>query len=438
MTAIARHEGNLPSGSPYLIEVPEDWNGVLLSFQRPHPAAPDEPVWTEEEGLPAALVERGFALAGSANQIFWPLENAFADQEPLLDTFASIAGEPKHTIPFGLSIGGIMTAGLVQRFPERFSGALPLCGNLAGAVGIHNRELDIAFVVKTLLAPDTSLELVNISDPGPNLRVGESVLEEAKETAAGRARLSLAAAVGNIPGWRDPASPEPARDDAVERQENQFGWFEEPCFLVYFWAREQVERQAGGNPSWNTGVDYRELLTHSPERDTVEALYAEAELDLDADLDTLAGADRIEADLDAIDYLERHIVFDGDLGGIPVLVAHTVGDGLVTPDNVRAYADVVAAHGDADFLRYVFVNRGGHCTFSVAEVVAALETLLERIENGAWGDLRPETMNERALTLGLDLPATPFGTGSGPGFCEFEPPRFPRPYDVRSTAAPSA
>lgn len=437
MAPSARHEGVLPSGSPYLIEIPEDWNGVLLSLQRPHPAEPDEPVWTEEESLPAALVARGFALAASGNKIFWPLENAFSDQEPLLDTFAHLAGEPKHTIPIGLSIGGIMTAGLVQRFPERFSGALPLCGNLAGAVGTHNRELDIAFVVKTLLAPDTGLELVNISDPGPNFRVSQSVLADAQATAGGRARLSLAAAVGNIPGWRSPGSPEPAPHDARARQQNQFGWFEDPCFVVYFWAREQVERQAGGNPSWNTGVDYRDLLARSPERETVEALYAEAGIDLDADLQTLADADRFEADQDAVAYLERHIVFDGNLGKVPVLVAHTIGDGLVTPDHVRAYTDVVAARGHADLLRSVFINRGGHCTFSIAEVVAALEALLARVESGAWDDLRPKRMNERAAELGLEAAATPFGTGGGPAFRAFEPPRFPRPYDAH-TAAGSA
>lgn len=428
-------EGRLPSGARYLIEAPADWNGVLLLVQRPIPSAPDDPAWTRDDPLLRTLLERGYALAGSANTIFWPLEQAAADQPGLLDAFERAVGRPQHTIAIGLSIGGIMAAGLVQRMPDRLSGALCLGGNLAGAVAIHNRELDIAFVVKTLLAPDAPLELVRIADPEANVRVGMPILHEAQATPAGRARLALAAAVGHTPGWFDPAAPEPPRDDAAARQEAQFQWFHEPCFYVYLAARAEVEQQAGGNPSWNAGVDYGELLAGSPGRAEVEALYADADLDLDADLKALAAAPRIEADPDAVAYLERHIVFSGDLGGVPVLAMHTDGDGLVTPDNVRAYAEVVEWHGDAALLRSLFVHRGGHCTFALAEVVTALEALRERIAQSSWGDLQPETLNAAAGALGLADDARGSGNRFAPAFHAFEPSAFPRPYDVRSTAA---
>jgi len=91
----------------------------------------------------------------------------------------------------------------------------------------------------------------------------------------------------------------------------------------------------------------------------VERLYRTAGLDLPADLDRLAEEPRIEAESAAIAYLERHIVFNGQLGGVPVLTVHSDGDGLVTPDNERAYGDLVAWAGQDQLLRQLYVPAVG-------------------------------------------------------------------------------
>jgi len=426
--------GCLPSGSRYLIEVPEHWNGVLMMGCHPVPVGPGEPPWKPGEPLIDHLVKSGYAVAGSANTIFWPLERMFDDQPALIDVAVSALGSPRHTISFGLSIGGIISAGAVQLFPDRLSGALPMCGNVAGAISNHNRELDMAFVVKTLLAPDSALKVVHITDSQANLRLSDTVLREAQATAAGRARLALAAAMGNMPGWHDPTSAEPAPDDFEARQLNQFRWFEAVVFLVMFLARKQVEMQAGGNASWNTGVDYRDMLSRSINRDLVEALYGSAGLDLDEDLERLAGEDRIEADPAAVAYLERHIIFNGDLG-VPVLTLHTDGDGLVVPDHEHAYAGVVHHAGHQDLLRQLYVHRGGHCTFTFAEILAALDVLIARIETGAWSDLEPDALNEAAGRFGPAGNELATGEPTKPLFIPFEPQPFARRYDVRDVQA---
>jgi len=430
----ATHVGDLPSGSRYRIDVPADWNGagwngIVLLFSHPVPVPPGAPPW-DHEPLIDHLVANGYAVAASANTIFWPLELALSDHPGLLEVVKRTLGPARHTIAVGLSIGGIITAGLVQTFPDDLSGALPMCGNLAGAVGIHNREFDIAFVIKTLMAADTDLKITGITDPGPNLLLARRLLREAQETESGRARLALAAAVGNIAGWHDPVSPEPASDDVDARQRNQFAWFAEIGFLVYFWAREQVERQAGGNPSWNTDIDYRSLLATSINRDVVEALYARAGLDLDADLERLAREPRIVADPSAVDYLERHIVFSGDLGGVPVLTVHTDGDGLVTPDNERAYAEVVRHAGQEELLRQLYVHRAGHCTMTFAEVRIALDVLVERIESGRWPEHGPDALNSAADLLGPEGKELKSGGVAEASFFEFEPRPFPRRHDA--------
>ncbi len=438
MTGPQTTHGTLAVGARYRVDWPEDWNETLLIYSRPIPVGPDDPPWPDDDPFIADMVGAGYAVAGSANTIFWPMQLALDSIEPLIEAADAATGRPRHRIGFGFSIGGFITAGIVQRFPGLLSGALPMCGNLAGAISVHNRELDIAFVLTTLLAPDGDLELVRITDPDANLERARALLGQANATPAGRARLALAAAVGNIPGWHDASTHEPATDDIAARFANQVAWYDEVGFLVYFWAREQVERQAGGNVSWNTDTDYGQLLHGSITRDIVEAMYRAADLSLEDDLATLASAPRIEADPAAVEYLERHIVFDGELGGVPVLTVHTDGDGLVTPDNEHAYAEVVRAAGNEELLRQVYVHRGGHCSFTSAEVATVLAALVERVESGGWPDLSAATLNAAAAGRAPELGVLRDGAQVAPAFFNFAPPPFPRRYDARDVKRSSA
>lgn len=70
--------------------------------------------------------------------------------------------------------------------------------------------------------------------------------------------------------------------------------------------------------------------------------------------------------------------------------------------------------------------------------MVALEALRDRIETGSWRPLDPQTLNASAAALGLDGGARDPEHRLPPAFFAFEPPAFPRPYDVRSTAAPRA
>src|SRR5260370_26481825 len=61
------------------------------------------------------FLRKHFALAGSAySSTGWALEDAFKDQIALLDYFSQHVGKPKRVIAWGASLGGIITAGLVQ------------------------------------------------------------------------------------------------------------------------------------------------------------------------------------------------------------------------------------------------------------------------------------------------------------------------------------
>ena len=292
------------------------------------------------------LLDHGYALAASSySQRGWALQQAFHDQIAVLDHFDTLGfGHPKRTIAWGASLGGIITAGLIQLNPKRFTGAIPLCGVLAGGPGVWNEGLDGEFVFKTLLAPGSALQLVNITDPAGNIKLAEQVINSAQATPQGRARLALVAAVGDLPGWFTPGTPEPARTDFADREKNQFLWNSQVDFPFVFFLRQELEMRAGGNPSWNTGVDYREQLQKSIDRDEVKALYRQAGLNLDEDLEALQHAPRIAAAPSAVDYLKKFIIFNGRINQ-PVLTMHTTGDGLVLNQDEQAYASVVRAAG---------------------------------------------------------------------------------------------
>src|SRR6185437_15881433 len=136
--------------------------------------------------------------------------------------------------------------------------------------------------------------------------------------------------------------------------------------------RLDVEQRAGGNPSWNIGVDYRKLLSASPSSTEVATLYAAAGLDLQKDLVGLNRGASIKADAGATQYLERNISLDGNLG-VPTLSIHTTGDGLATVSQETAFRDAVSRAGKSDMLRQLFVHRAGHCTFTAAETIAAIQ-----------------------------------------------------------------
>ena len=361
------------------------------------------------------LLDHGFALAGSSYaSTGWAVKEALADQAAVLDAFEATVGHPRRTIAWGDSLGGIVTAGLVQRIGERLDGALPACGVVAGAVATWNQALDASFAFKVLVAPDSALQLVHITDPTANLAVARQALAAAQATPDGRARIALVAALNDTPGWADPTGPEPAPDDYAIQEQHQFANLN-GTFPFPFAFRAELEARAGGNPSWNLGVDYVRQLQRSVNRAQVEALYQQAGLSLADDLRTLNRAPRIAPDLDAVGYAIRNIAFNGRLGGVPVLAMHTTGDPLVVVQQERAYAQAVRAAGNASLLRQAFVHRAGHCTFTPAERISALQALLHRVELGTWDDATtPGQLNpERRGTRSYSEPAAALGHRAG-------------------------
>ncbi len=325
------------------------------------------------------------------------LDRAPEDQLDAAAEFAKAFGRPRLTIAWGSSMGGLVTAALAERRPRRIDGALPMCGSVAGAVGMMNLALDGAFAFKTLLAPgDDAIRLTRTGDDVANGREAAAVLAKAQAAPEGRARIALAAALAGIPRWTDPSGPEPAPGDASAVEAEAAKVFVMGVFLP----RADQEARADGVFSWNDGVDYRGQLDRSGRRAEIETLYRTAGLDLDADLARLAGAARIHADPAAVAWMKANFTPTGRIAA-PVLTLHDTGDGLTSPSLERGYLEAVENAGRGALLRQAFVARAGHCAFTAAEQVAALETLRSRLETGRWTQTSAASLTARAQATGL-------------------------------------
>ncbi len=430
--------GTLQDTATYLIQCPAGaWNGTLFLYSHGYvrPGDPNPAKDTFDPRVGEWLLDHGFALAGSSYATTgWAVKEALPDQMGTLAAFDGTFGTPAHTIAWGESLGGKITTGLIQRHPGTFSAALPICGLVSGSVATMNTALDAAFAFRYLIASSAPLQLVNITNPLANLGVALTAATAAQQTPQGRARLALVAALADTPGWFDPFSAQPAPGDFAAQEASQFAWDMRLLFPFAFAFRSDIEVRAGGNPSWNTGVNYASDLARSANLREVIALYQAAGLSLSSDLAILRHAPRISADHTAVNYLTQNITYNGDLP-VPVLTMHTTGDGFAVPENEQAYRHTVDRAGSQPLLRQIFVHRAGHCVFTAAEMITAMRVLLNRLDTGRWDMARlgPASLNSQATGLGAHYSYFLLGGTSypaPPAFISYRPPQYLRPFDL--------
>lgn len=393
-------------GTRFRVEVPATWNGTLLlwshgAYSREFPPG-DEIALTNHPATRQWLLDQGYALAASRYRepYGWlAVESGLRDQRAVLDWFDDNVGRPERTVSWGASVGGLIATLIAERDPRRFHGVASLCGATAGGVATFNAMLDMNVALKELLAPDSALELVDIADPAGNVALAREILDRAQwgGDPVQRARLALATSLADVTSrFTSRTAPPPTVEDQVLQQYLY-------AYHVHagYWGttRTEMEARAGGNPSWNTGVDYRRQLARSGQRALVEQAYREAGLDLGADLDRLNATPRIQADPRAVSHLARYGFPVGSTPW-PVVTLHSTGDGTTPAEHPGWYADQVARHGDPGRLRQLWIDRGYHCAFTASEEIVTVRTLLDRIDTGQWGGTDPDRLNPAATSLG--------------------------------------
>ncbi|MFI6359390.1 alpha/beta hydrolase [Streptomyces sp. NPDC050743] len=397
--------GTLPDGATWIADVPAHWNGTLLLFS--HGFGPTVAKDAPSDAVRTELLAEGYAMAGSSydpHGSMWALNSAERDQFATLDAVTGTIGTPRRTLAVGQSMGGLVNAQIARDGAGRVDGALGLCGLVAGGTDLDNYQLDAEYTIARLLLPGQDVDLVRLGSADAAAATAKKLTDAvtaAQTTPQGRARIALAAAFLNLPAWA-PGQDRPAPTNWAGQEEQQYTWFAQGILSFVEGGRYAVEQSAGGDNSWNAGVDYARLLAGSVHAPQVRALYREAGLDLGADLTSLTRDAAITADPAAVRTAQRTSSAGQGLG-VPLLDVHTIADNLVPVEQERQFGDRVQTAGDGALLRQAYVERQGHCTFTTAETVAALHALEHRVSSDHWDDAAaPAALQRSATALGLD------------------------------------
>ena len=399
---VSRITSTLPDGTRCAAVKPDNWNGaLLLDLDGAGACTTEGPSAAINAPRLAALFSLGYAYGGiERDRVGYRFPDAVDMLAGVKDAFAERFSEPEFTIAVGGSRGAFVGRFCAEKRPDVFSGALVYGGGGSGEIAALNSKLDGKWALNALLAPQRPLTLAGMTDLAAEEDKLHELIETAKGTPLGRARLALAAAFEQLPAWADPSSPEPGRTDWNGQFAQLLTCFQ---FAQFNFGTYTIEKLAGGPVSWNTDTDYRRLLADSGREDFVRGMYAPAgEGALEKDLDTLEKAPRVKADPKAVAAAEKLMTYTGDLR-VPVVNLENIGD-QVDPESCKyAYRATLAKRGREDMLRVFWAHSSGHCNFTNAEYITALGALMDRIRTGAWGDTSPEKLNAAAKELSLPV-----------------------------------
>jgi len=404
--------GALADGATWIADKPAHWNGVLVLYS--HGFGSLSPADAPNDATKDALLDSGYALVGSSysGPTLWALASATDDQFAALTAAKKVIGHPREVLALGTSMGGLISAQEAERGHGRIDGALTTCGLLGGGVNLNNYQLDGEHAIAQLLADDPGIKLVGYADAAAAQSAASALTDAVttgQQTAQGRARIALAAALMQVPDWISGDQPPTT---FAEQEAQEAAWM--PMMLGFMISgRPSIEASAGGNASWNVGVDYAKLIRKSEHYTQIRALYRQAGLNLDKDLRTLTRTADIAPDTDALRSLTATSTVTGRIT-VPELTLHTISDQLAPIAYENLYRKQVQRAGRASLLRQAFTQSIGHCNFTAAEIVGALNTLHTRVVTGHWS-----STTARALTRAADR------TGYGDsGFIDYRPPVF--------------
>jgi pimeloyl-ACP methyl ester carboxylesterase len=406
---IRREEGTLPSGFPYQISMPPNWNGTVISDL--------DAVTNLKEAIPVDLLSKGFAYIGTGRHPermtkHDPLTELDA-QAAVIDLFTQKFGRARHVVQYGCSGGGYVTLAMAERHPDKIDGAVAFNARGTGGMAVANTWLDLPFALKALLAPESDLLVAPV--PGSALPEAydawKAVMDKAQATPEGRARIALAVAVSQWPTWGsiDDTPPKPAADDLAALEKAMVKSANDG--LGNSIKRRQLYDNPAGLASWNSGIDYKGFYDKGAEpeqKKIVNELYENAGLGgkdgIEKDLAKINAQPPIQGSKDGVNYwLRPGRLIDGNIK-VPLLHIHGLGDALLPPHLSEGYAVAVKKQGHQDLYRRAFLEAAGHCKTEVSEAEAAIQAIVDRLETGKWGDTSADGLNTLAKKASTQSP----------------------------------
>lgn len=416
--------GTLADGTRWAVTRPAAWNRTLiLDLDGAGPAGP--PGGSAMTGFRGWALSQGFAIGGTQREpVGYRFDTAVENLVEVRRLFAARYGQPQRTLALGSSRGAFAARLALELRSEIFAGALVSAGGGQGLIAGLRDKLNAVWALRFLVDPGAPLKLVNITDAAAEQAALTALLGRALSTPQGRARLAMAASFSQFATWTNGSAPKPAPDD-YEAQLDQIAAsfaFGNPASV-----RAGVEKVGGGNVSWNTGVDYANLLRISGRAPMIRALYAKAGLDPAGDLANLATAPRISADPAAVAQAEKLVSYTGR---IRAPIVNVDNDDPVDPASYKlAYANTLSQARTSDLFRLYWTDTAGHGSIPAVDRAVGLTILTQRLNTGRWPDDSLPALRTMANRLSRTEGVT--GMGRSALFSPASVPPPPSEWDAR-------
>lgn len=350
-------------GAGWRIEVPANWNGDLVLYAHGYAGTGDR-LSVSNPSIRTHLISQGFAWGASSYRA-----NGYVPGIGAEDTYNLIkvfqkqvgrnhpgpvqgnSGKPNNVFLYGVSMGGHVLGHAVEKWPNTFAGALPVCG-VMGDNRLFDYFQDVYVVLETLVGNEPVRPLPadwsTVGLPAARAQLGPSfplVLNETGQT--------FKQVIKNLTGG--------------ERPGFEAGWRSS-----VFGANFLLGQASAGPGQTNVGTIYQ--------FDDDPALSAEEQLFND----TIArfAADRsVRRPVGIMTPTLNSPAIDGKIH-VPVLTLHTLGDLYVPFSMEQIYAERVAAQGNADLLVSRAIRGTSHCDFNSAETIEAFNDLVAWVRTG--------------------------------------------------------
>ena len=325
--AESRIETGEINGAKYHIEIPEKWNGGLVMFC--HGYAPKASTVGHSKQIEPFL-EQGYAVAQSGySGGGWAVEEAIRDTEALRLYFIEQHGEPKQTFISGMSMGGHLALAFIEKQPDVYSGALPLCGEVAPAYTFLKQHVFDLLIQFNYYYPGV------VPSPG---KLPKSYQRSKTRTEEIAKVLSL-------------------NSEAAKLLQQHAGVADNATLaaVVEFFMEilTELKVRSGGNAFDN--------------RNTV---YGNGDAKLNA------GVERLEAVPNAAGYVRLHSNLSGRITK-PVVAIQTTFDQLIPPWVTNYYSNLVEQNGATHLFVQKLIEGNGHYNISPSEIGKGFKELRE-------------------------------------------------------------
>ncbi|GGI89254.1 alpha/beta hydrolase [Halopseudomonas pertucinogena] len=366
-------------GAGYRVEVPENWNGMLVMYA--HGYRGDGPELTvDSPPMREYLLDNGYAWAASSYSTnFYDVRAGVEDTNALALAFNDIAAEngrpldePTHYYITGVSMGGHVAGAAIERETQQtannfvpYAGAAPMCG-VMGDTALFDYFTAYSLSLYAFAGTPADSFPLTPEEAAEKLEIARDTLwadYEANPHANGLtpAGVPFLATLQNLSGGPRPIYP------------LSFGGFQ-----------GLLQGLAGDDGTINgvlsdsvvdtTQITYRfETAPGAP--------LSPAEQAFNNSIAQAVGVSGANGPRD--DGLRLIPKVNGDLyADIPVVTIHTLGDLFVPISMQQIYRQRMEANGWGDNLVQRAVRAPGHCDFSLAEFVTTLDAMLQWEQNG--------------------------------------------------------